>query len=314
MTGELGAYRDTLPVALASAGLTNGAGATIAARTPLPFAGTFPKELVVLQLDDGSRLEVFCKHSYAPGHDGHGHRAGVAYEAGVYRSVLDPLELSAPRFYGSHGSGGCAWLFLEHLDGAARVNRTTSLEPMYRAAAWIGRFHALTEGSAGSRDLLRHDADYYAGWAERTWTYVEHIPQLAWVAEVCEAFREQAASRLRARPTVSHGEYYPKNVLVLRGAIYPVDWETAAVTAGEIDLASLTEGWPPDVAERCEAEYASARWGGDPPDDFGETLTWARLYMVLRWLGDRPEWTLSPAGGTYLGELWRLAESAGIVS
>ena len=43
-----------------------------------------------------------------------------------------------------------------------------------------------------------------------------------------------------------HGEYYPHNILFQSGVVRPVDWETAALAPGEIDLATLCEGWPPE--------------------------------------------------------------------
>ena len=87
--------------------------------------------------------------------------------------------------------------------------------------------------------------------------------------------------------TVIHGEYYPDNVLVRETVVHPVDWQTAAVAAGEIDLAALTERWPRGVAEQCENAYRRARWGDRTPASFHETLLAARLYLHFRWPGDR---------------------------
>jgi len=71
-----------------------------------------------------------------------------------------------------------------------------------------------------------------------------------------------------------------------------VDWETAAIAPGEIDLATLTEGWPPEVSRQFEAEYQRARWPGGSPAGFQRNLDVARVYMQLRWLGDDdPKWT-----------------------
>jgi hypothetical protein len=76
--------------------------------------------------------------------------------------------------------------------------------------------------------------------------------------------------------------------------VRPVDWETAAVGLGAVDLAALTDGWPHDVAARCEAEYAGARWPDGPAPGHTRALDLARLYWELRWLGDRAEWLLQP--------------------
>ena len=68
-----------------------------------------------------------------------------------------------------------------------------------------------------------------------------------------------------------------------------MDWESAAIGAGEIDLASLTDGWPTEIAESCEREYAAARWPQGPPPEFAERLALAKLYWGLRWLGNTPD-------------------------
>ena len=111
--------------------------------------------------------------------------------------------------------------------------------------------------------------------------------------------------------TVIHGEYYPQNVLAQEGVIYPVDWESAAVAAGEIDLASLTEGWPAEFARRCEEEYALARWPEGAPPEFERTLAVARLYFPLRWLGHAG--TLTPERSRFLDRLRLAGERLGLI-
>jgi len=69
-----------------------------------------------------------------------------------------------------------------------------------------------------------------------------------------------------------------------------VDWESAAVAAGETDLAALTEGpWAEEIVRQCESEYQCARWGSGRPADFERRLDAARLYLHFRWLGERPD-------------------------
>jgi thiamine kinase-like enzyme len=88
---------------------------------------------------------------------------------------------------------------------------------------------------------------------------------------------------------VIHGEYYPaKNILYAAGIVCPVDWESAAIAAGEIDLAALTEGWSADAARECEHQYQRNRWPWGAPADFEQTLGAARLYLAFRWLGEEP--------------------------
>ena len=83
--------------------------------------------------------------------------------------------------------------------------------------------------------------------------------------------------------------------------------ESAAVGPGEIDLATAGDGrWNPDVVDKCDAEYARARWPDGPPHDFSHRLAVARLYTQLRWLGDRSEWT----PGSKVSWRFRYAERA----
>jgi hypothetical protein len=71
--------------------------------------------------------------------------------------------------------------------------------------------------------------------------------------------------------------------------IYPVDWESAAVAVGEIDLAALTEGWPQAFVQQCELEYQRARWPDGPSTCFERRLAAARLYLQFRWLGSETD-------------------------
>ena len=95
--------------------------------------------------------------------------------------------------------------------------------------------------------------------------------------------------------TIIHGEFYQKNVLLRDGTIYPVDWQSAAIASGEIDLAALVERWPAAIARACEDAYQRARWPDGAPTDFLRRLDAARVYLQFRWLGDRPEWTTDEA-------------------
>ena len=136
------------------------------------------------------------------------------------------------------------------------------------AAAWAGSFHAANESRVGEFfDLLQcYDAEYYCRWRDRSEACVaesgaEDTP--AWFGAVCRSFEIDAVPRLVGAPqTVIHGEYYPSNILVAAdaGPVYPVDWESAAVGPGEIDLAALTDRWPDELATECVAAYVRARW------------------------------------------------------
>ena len=270
----------------------------ILARAPNPYSSTSPSEVVTCRLPDGGVRRVLCKYSTgSSGHAAHGHRGGVAYEADVYRHVLRPLEGAGPPYYGTFGGGsaGPLALVLGFLDGASWVHKAPDGAAMRRAARWIGRFHARNQGrlaTAPAPPLNRYTAAYYRGWARRTWRFAAPWRgRWPWLGRVCERFEHDPGPLVESPPTIIHGEYYPENVLYRAGAIYPVDWESAAIGPGAIDLAALTDDWPAEVIRACESEYRRARWPEGPPADSERTLPLARLYLLFRWLGDRPQWT-----------------------
>ena len=268
---------------------------TVARREPVPYGGTYPTDIVTCRSRGAVGLRLFAKHSGGRAHASHGHRGGVAYEAFVYRHVLRDRDLSAPRLYGAHtdpGSGETS-LFLEYIDHAVRASWAPE-EALVETARWAGRLHAETAHTlprSTAQGLARYDRAYYLGWPERTERFAGDLHDtFPWLRAACRGF-ERVVRVLLEAPTVIHGEYYPKNVLVRDGTPYPVDWESAAVAAGEIDLASITDGWPAGLVAACESAYATARWPQGAPVDFRRRLDIARLYLLLRWLGDRPEWT-----------------------
>jgi phosphotransferase family enzyme len=254
------------------------------------YSSTFPSEIVTCKFPEGGRLRLLCKYAGREFYTGHGHRGGVVYEAEVYRRILQPAEVSTPEFHGVYAdtATGGAWLVLEYLSHSERVN--VSRGGMIRAARWIGRFHALQEarvGSGAARQLKRYDAAYYRGWVQRTLALAGDLhARFPWLERLCARFEEKIPVLTGAPQTVIHGEYYPANILVQAGTIRPVDWESAAVGPGEIDLGSLTEGWDARTTRRCVAEYCRSRWPEGADAGFRQRLEAARLYFCFRWLGD----------------------------
>ena len=133
------------------------------------------------------------------------------------------------------------------------------------------------------------------------------------MAPVSERLDACVAPLLTAPRTLIHGEYTPHNVLFRDGSIYPVDWESAAIAAGAIDLAGLTDRWPADVVRACEFEYERARWPDGAPAQFNQELAAARLYWQSRWLGQRPDWTTDEECLWRFDELRSAAETMGLV-
>jgi aminoglycoside phosphotransferase (APT) family kinase protein len=260
-------------------------------RRATPYVTTFPCEIVTCRFPDGGRLSLFCKYGAKDGMCSFGQRGGVAYEAEVYRRVLQPSGVSAPAFYGSHtdGSGG-TWIVVEFLKRSARAGKISRLRAMKPAARWIGEFHAANEGRAGDASLAfltDYHAQWYREWPRRAVRSARLLRlDLPWLRGVARRLEDEIATLAALPRTVIHGEYYPHNVMFQSGTVRPVDWETAALGAGEIDLAALTEGWGPAATREFEEEYKKGRWPAGAPADFARNLSLARAFMQLRWIGD----------------------------
>jgi aminoglycoside phosphotransferase (APT) family kinase protein len=298
----------------------SGAGCvTVLDREPNLYASTFPSEIVNFRLGKGRRRRVLCKYAARQGNSDYGHRGGVAYEADVYRRVLEPLRVSKAKFFGlhKHGHRGKTWMVLEFLQGGWLMDETPERDPELRAARWIGRFHAANEArltAAPIRFLKVHDADYYRGWARRAARIARPWEKrLPWLNLLYQRFKAVAIPLLTSSRTVIHGEFYPLNIIVRGGAIYPIDWESAAIAAGEIDLASLTESWPAKAARRCQQEYCRYRWPDGPSPEFERRLAAAQLYLALRWLADRPLSRTSGRPPWYLKQMHSSARRLGLI-
>lgn len=273
-------------------------------------------QIVTCSLADGSEHPLLVKRETPSRGHGHGYWGGVAYEAMVYREVLGPLGIRTPRLYGTFvDRTGAVSAVFSYLADTLRAGSDPEQRALVRAAGWIGRFHvrAATLGDRGRRRLTRYGAEYYASWPARALRLAGNRLDEGWIAPLCRNARSALAELLDEPPTVVHGEYYPSNILFRGEDTYPVDWETAAVASGEIDLAALTDGWPEEMTRACEEAYVRARWPSGPPTGFGRTLDLARLYLHLRWLGDRPEWTTDERSAGRYERLRAAGERLGLV-
>jgi hypothetical protein len=267
---------------------------TLSARRPYQGLGSLPVEILRYQLDGDREQELFCKYDAEYDRSDFSHRGGVRYEAAVYRQVLTPLSASTARCYGDYVDplSGRAVLVLEYMTDAEQITETVNAwDDIVAAAAWIGAVQRSGEHWFGDRYpefLHAYDAAYFLGWSERTdvlagaWHHT-----FPWLHTVCVAFAHRVVPLLLAAPqSFIHGEYCPKNILVRNRQICPVDWETAAIGAGEIDLAGLTDRWPLESVRACEEAYAQARWPQRKSTGMAARLLAARIYLHLRWLGD----------------------------
>jgi hypothetical protein len=288
-------------------------------RQPNTWISSFPSEVVTCRFNEGSARQIFCKYEAGHSHSAYGHRGGVAYEAAVYRYVLQSLSISTPRFYGVYSDKTTdeTWLILEYLDSSAQMHTIPEPAAMHLAARWLGQFHATAEAYLSSTPLpflTTYDTEYYLGWVRRTLLFADPLSRrFPWLANLCKRFEEFVALLVTLPATIIHGEYYPGNVLFRDGAIYPVDWESAAIAVGEIDLASLTDRWPAEVAQQCELEYQQTRWPQGSPADFERALAAARLYVQFRWLGDRPDWTIRESSLSRFEHMHTVGKQLGLI-
>ena len=103
------------------------------------YASTFPSEILTCRFPDGRIERFLVKSSSGRDHSAFGHRGGVRYEAMVYRQVVEPSGLTAPRYYGEISNGESA-VVLQYLDGAVNAEEYIPVQDaLEQAAAWAGR-------------------------------------------------------------------------------------------------------------------------------------------------------------------------------
>jgi len=276
------------------------AGVTLVARRPNPCFSTAPTEIVTLDVPARGHVELFLKYDRGSIDPEPRFRQGLAYCSRAYACVVRRASLPHVPCLGlvAVGSSPCSMLVLEHLAGALRVNETADESGVIAAAEWCGRLHAwgLDEvDDPAVAFLARHDLDYYVAWATRARALAATSgPVPPWLAGLCTEFGSLAAALAAAERTTIHGDFGPQNVLWRDGVVYPVDWESAAVGPGAIDLATLLFAWPTEVVRRGIDAYWRSR-GSRPPANFAAIFAAATVYTALRWLPipdgrDEPGW------------------------
>ena len=268
-------------IEMLAAGL--GADAIVEWAAP-PGPGSADREIVTCRMPGGGLLRLFCKFGPLEVHQPP-HRFGLAYEAQVYDQLLPAWKDDVPRMHGAFldDTTQTFGLALDYLDGARPLDQVSDAKAGLTAAArWIGRFHRWSETAAVPALLRRYDTAFYRTWAQ----LAEHCTRclherFPWLPDLCQRCQRRLPAILPLA-TIIHGEYQADNILVYNGRNVTVDWGTAALAAGEIDLASLTWGWGDERAAACEQQYCLARWPGGAPEDFALRLTAARVFLYLR--------------------------------
>ncbi|MGN6607684.1 MAG: phosphotransferase [Jatrophihabitans sp.] len=233
-------------------------GAALVARRPYAYATSSPLTEVVLQHPHGTQRlllkQLHARRDYPPGR-----------ELTIYRDVLCPAGIG-PRLYGC----GDDWLLIELVEGV-EIWQLGEFDRWLAVAAWLGEHHRRFAGF--DEAPLLGEATLLA-WLDRAAPRTTGLDLDAALTEL---------QVLAQRPTtLVHGEFYPSNVLVSGSRVVPVDWETAGVGPGVLDLAAFVTGWREPQAQQLVEAYG----GADARD-----LDRARLALALRWLGWTDTWT-----------------------
>jgi hypothetical protein len=264
-------------------------GVDVVTRRPNAYTSSSRSEVVTIHTGAGDTLELLVKYERREADPFPSCRHGIDYCARVYQAVVAAAPLQHLLTLGTIriGAGSLPALVLEHLDGAFRVGEAPEVSGILSAAEWCGCFHRWAEPRHASVDLAflaRYDADYYRAWADRCVRLAASAANAPrWLERLCADYRSMAVTLATAPATIIHGEMSPQNVLWHDGEIYPIDWESAAIGPGEIDLAALLFGWPDETIGRCIDAYWEARQV-PPPAEFPARWAAATLYTALRWL------------------------------
>lgn len=271
------------------------------------YESSHHSEVLACTLENGLELTLLCKYGDSHNHDRAGLRRGLGYEANVYRYVLAD-EYPTPRFYGSYADPltGLTWLCLEYLGEGWQLDLGPETA-VVDAARMIGDLHrrAADDTDAPSLSVLyRHDRRYFRAHLQQARSLAdrwgERVPAFS---HLVDRFGRELDVLVSAPKTVVHGEFTPHNVVWADERPHAVDWEEAAIGAGEIDLACLTDEWEEELVEQATSAYLRSRWPAGPPHDFLRALHAARLYWLVRWLGD-PEEAGTEEAGTEEGIRW----------
>ena len=292
--------------------LAAGLGAAeILERGELPARSSAACQVVACRMPDGARRKLFCKFAPLGPARQPTHRFGVAYEAQVYDQVLAAWRSDVPRLHGAllDEATQTVALALEYLDSAASLHHGSHPKAGLMAAAeWIARFHRWGETATVPPFLHRYDTEFYRLWAQRASRCTSRLHErCSWLPDLCQRCQRRLPALLPPA-TIIHGEYHANNILVYEGRNVPFDWESAALAAGEIDLANLTWGWADELAALCKLQYCLTRWPQGTPGDFALRLTAARVFLSLRWLGESEDADGTDAQIADVEELRPLAE------
>jgi hypothetical protein len=301
-------------------------------RGPYRYATSAPLEELHVETRDGAKLDLILKDLSRERLLGEAATTKPEFvhrperELETYRSILAPAGIG-PRCFGvvAESDPPRYWLLIEKVPGV-ELWQVGELPVWEEVARWLGGLHArfrerVEEARSANPHLLALSADWFRSWCGRALERLDGSDDRRAPALRGGLGRyEEVVSALDRLPrTFVHGEFYPSNVLVVRGSpsrICPVDWEMAAIGPGLIDLAALVGGWDEPQRHRLVVAYLN---GSHDRLDLAPTaverdLARCRLHLALQWLGWSADWRPPPEHAhDWLGEALELAHDLGLV-
>lgn len=288
-------------------------GIAIVESRAMDYRSTHRLRELAVRLRDGSSTRLVLKELSASRREGRDAGArpdpprDPRREIEVYRDVLPRSDVWTPTCLGSvlDPARGRYWLFLELVQGNP-LWQEGDREVWGVAAAELARLHARFAGATASLParLVRYDAARYRSWLDRARRFDAERSGFAAASRrftlLARALEGALAALSASPPTFLHGEAYPSNLLVEAGEVVRVrlvDWETAGIGPGALDLAALSAGdfGDDDRAALAEAYRAALprplRPGGDA---LLADLERCRFLIALQWLGWRRRWSPPP--------------------
>jgi aminoglycoside phosphotransferase (APT) family kinase protein len=229
-----------------------------------PFSGVSPADTVTVELEHGETIRLWVKRLSVDG-DGHPDKTVPDREPRVYAALLADTGLPVPHCYGCarDPSTGERELVLEQIrDWDLRYHGVETWEVAFRALGRLHhRFMTRADDLRRATFLLRLDAGYVQRWRDRAIDALARSePVLGRRLEARGDKYEHVAALIdRQPPTLVHNDLAPKNVIADTSHDPPricfVDWETAGVGCGALDVVHLLHGLAPSAAQRLIEAY-----------------------------------------------------------
>lgn len=259
------------------------------------YSSTFPVEKVTVR-NSSDRLSLVCKYGESRADSFTGHRRGTSYEAEVYERVLPKAVLDTPRYYGKFlidPDRHC--LVFDFVEGY-RVSRTPDSRWLIATCAALAQAHRRSAVDA-KIELNRFDRDYFWNWMQGI---ASLDPQGPGTKRALMPLGGVVGHRVvdilsGATAALIHGELYPANVLIASSGPVFLDWETAGIGPGVLDLATLTYGeWDSDLVQKSVAAYLGAYPAGQRVE-LERALQAAQIYAAAQTLRFRVTSESQPA-------------------